>query len=426
MICGEIVNPEFLVNIKPNRRKIVSIILLNLGTLSWFFVFNNYLEDIFRILTPNSPPEWGSYIGNSIFYGSIIVWSIIISYIGKRINRRKLLFTSIFLGLFSTILLGLFEGTFSASILSFLLGTSFGLGLPSSMALIADCTAFDNRGKISGITLLSTFITAFIAMVINQLLNPDIGVLGFTNLLGFLLILAVLRSISIFALIIEKCDRLPAIVKKKSRLQIYAYKDFFVYLCTFLLFSIASGLAWNLIPEDFNAQVAFGSTVRFIIIAIFGVVAGILADKLGRKQPIIIGLAALGIGFLMLGFDMNDITVIAYMILSGITWGSFFVVFLAVPGDLSFPNSREKFYALGYILPLFGQFIIAAIPAETLRSILPEEHIAIVLGVCLFLAIYPLSRAKETLTESKMQERKMREHIERIRKIVEEEEEPYG
>lgn len=387
--------------------------LLNLGALSWFFVFNNYMEVTFDALTPNAT-DWGSYIGNSIFYGSIIFWSITISFIGRRINRRKLLFTSIILGIFSTILLGFLEGTFFASIISFLMGTSLGLGLPSSMALVADYTIVENRGRTSGIILLGTFIIAFVSMAIYGILELDI--------LGLTLLLAVLRSISIFALVMEKFDR-PSTIGKKIRLRFYEYKDFFVYLCTFLLFSIASGLAWSLIPDIYEPQVAFGNTLRFILIAIFGVTAGVMADRWGRKQPIIIGLAALGIGFLLLGFNLSGESVILYLILSGITWGSFFVVFLAVPGDLSFPSSREKFYALGYILPLFGQFIISIIPVDELLKIIDANVISQILGICLFLAIYPVLRAKETLAESKIQERKMKEYVERVGKVIQETEE---
>jgi MFS family permease len=261
---------------------------------------------------------------------------------------------------------------------------------------------------------------AFISMISIQILNPDIELSGLTNLWGTILILIILRSISIFALILEKCDRLPTTVIKKSRLQIYAYKDFFVYPCTFLLFSLASSLAWILIPEDFQTQVEVGNTMRFILIAVFGVIAGLMADRYGRKQPIIIGLATLGIGFLLLAFNMSEPSVFIYMALSGITWGSFFVIFLAVPGDLSLPGLREKFYSLGYILPLFGSLILSAIPVTDIEGILPSNLIALTLGICLFLAIYPLSRAKETLTESKKQERRMSEHLEKVRKIVEE------
>ena len=78
-----------------------------------------------------------------------------------------------------------------------------------------------------------------------------------------------------------------------------------------------------------------------------------------------------------------------YYALSGITWGLFFVVFLAVPGDLSTPNLREKFYALGYILPLTVLFAGATLPSKSFGDILPPEVIAQIIGICLFLAMYP-------------------------------------
>ncbi len=106
--------------------------------------------------------------------------------------------------------------------------------------------------------------------------------------------------------------------------------------------------------------------------------------------------------------------------LSGITWGLFFVVFLAVPGDLSPKILREKFYSLGYILPVTALFALSAIPVENIEEILPPEIIAQIIGGFLFLAMYPVFRAKETLTESKMQERKMKEYIEKLGKTIKE------
>ena len=120
---------------------------------------------------------------------------------------------------------------------------------------------------------------------------------------------------------------------------------------------------------------------------------------------------------------MNGTTVIIYSALSGITWGLFFVVFLAVPGDLSIAGSREKFYALGYILPLTVMLTISAIPVPSITNLLPPNIIAQILGGCLFLAMYPVYRAKETLTESKMKDIKMKEYVEKLGKTIQETEE---
>ena len=396
-----------------NKRKLVAVTLLNIGTLSWFFIMNFYISDIFRATIPNDP-YWGLYIGNSLVYGLAIFWSITISFIGSRINRRHLLFTSIILGVISTALLGLFQGTFFASIVSVLLGTSLGLGLPSSMALVADCTIVDNRGRVSGIIILGTFIITFASMAIIRMLNLD----G----LSLIPILVVVRSISLVSLAIDKLSKPSTTGDKETSLPVATYREFIFYLCPWLMFTIASSLARSLIVDviEFESAYDLGTNLRWVFIALFGLAAGFIADRFGRKLPIIFGLATFGVGYILLGFSMNEISIIIYYALSGITWGLFFVIFLVIPGDLSIPRLREKFYALGYILPLTGILALSVIPVPNIREIIDANLIAQILGICLFLSMYPVFRAKETLTERKIREREMKEHAKRIGKLVHE------
>lgn len=406
-------NPGLLLESKIGKGKIAAVTLLNIGTLSWFFALNNNIADIFATLIPNIP-DWGLYVGNSLIYGFAIFWSITISFIGGRINRRKLLFTSTILGIFSTVLLGFLEGPVFAAILASLMGTSLGLVLPSSMALVADYTIVENRGRISGMIILSTFIVAFASTAIYRMLD--------LNILGLILLLAIIRSISLFALIIDKFDKPSIKGREKTRIPSNAYRELLFYLAPWVMFTIASSLALGLIPQtDYAPELSLGNNLKYVLIAVFGLAAGFIADRFGRKQPIILGLATLGIGYLLLGFNMSGISVIIYCALSGVTWGLFFVIFLVIPGDLSIPSVREKFYALGYILPLTGMFAIATIPGPIIP--LPPSLIAQILGIFLFLAMYPVFRAKETLSESKIRERKMKEYVERIGKTIQETEE---
>jgi MFS family permease len=396
------------------KSKFAAVALLNLGNLSWFFIFNFCLGDIFDVLTP-STPGWGVTIGNTLFYGFAIFWSIIISFIGSGINRRKLLFTSIILGIFSTILLAFSEGPIFATILVSLMGTSLGLCLPSSMALVADNTVVENRGRASGIIVLGTFIIAFASIAIYWILG-----LGIFSLI---LILSVVRSISLFALVVGKLGRPLTAGEQKISLPTTAFREFLFYLCPWVMFTFASSLAYSLIAAaGLESGEYLGVNLRYVFIAVFGLAAGIMADRFGRKLPIILGSATLGIGYLLLGFNMSEMAVNIYYALSGITWGLLLVVFLAVPGDLSTPILREKFYA-GYILPVTALFALSAIPVENIGDILPPEIIAQILGIFIFLAIYPVFRAKETLTESKKQERKMKKYVEKVGKAIQETEE---
>ena len=406
-------NWELLSLSKINKREFAAVILLNLGTLSWFFMLNFYIADIFSVMTPIEP-NWGLYVGNSLVYGAAVFWSITISFIGSRINRRPLIFASIVLGIISTALLGSLEGKLFASILGILMGTSLGLGLPSSMALVADYTIVDNRGRVSGIIILGTFITAFVSMTIYRMLDLDI--------LGLILILAVLRSISLIALVIDKFGEPSTTGGEKSLLPATTYREFIFYLCPWVMFTIASSIASSLIiGAEFESELLVGINLRWFFIAVFGLAAGFIADRFGRKLPIIFGLATFGLGYLLLGFNMSGTSVIIYYALSGITWGLFFVIFLVIPGDLSIPRLREKFYALGYILPLTGILALSVIPVPQLTPyILTSSQLAQVLGVCLFLAMYPVFRARETLTESKIKEREMKEYAARIGKLAKE------
>ena len=131
------------------------------------------------------------------------------------------------------------EGPFSASILISLIGTSLGLGMPSSMALVADCTVVENRGRASGTIVLGTFIIAFASLGSYWMI--DFGILG------LILILVVVRLISLVALVIGKLGRALTIDEKKISLPTTAYREFLFYLSPWVMFTIASSLARNLI-----------------------------------------------------------------------------------------------------------------------------------------------------------------------------------
>jgi MFS family permease len=304
---------------KVNKSNFAAVMLLNLGTLSWFFIFIFFMEDIFVYLNLNTL-AWANFVGNSLFYGFAIFWSMAVSFIGSRINRKKLLFVSIILGIVSTVFLVFAKGPISTSIVSSLMGMSLGLGLPSSMALVANNTVVENRGRASGIIILGTFIITFAFMGIHRILTLD--------LVDLILIMVAVRATSLFALVVGKFGRPLTTVEQKIRLSTATYREFIFYLSPWVMFTIASSLAHSLIADaGFGSGIYFGESLRYVFIAVFGLAAGFIADRFGRKQPIIFGLATLGVAYLLLGFNMNEMSANIYYALSGVTWGLFFVVF---------------------------------------------------------------------------------------------------
>jgi MFS family permease len=147
-------------------------------------------------------------------------------------------------------------------------------------------------------------------------------------------------------------------------------------------------------------------------------VTGIVADRFGRKQPLIIGLIMFYTSFALVGFAMNPTTAIIFYLATGVAWGSLLVVFLSVPGDLSASSSRAKYYAAGTMLPIIILFGLTSGPAPELLSKLANSSSFIVLSFALFLTIIPILRAKETLPEEKIKERKTTEYLDKLGKII--------
>jgi MFS family permease len=178
------------------------------------------------------------------------------------------------------------------------------------------------------------------------------------------------------------------------------------------------------IPE--NQVLQIGSILRLVFIAVFGLVTGIVADRFGRKRPLIIGLAMFYSSFALVGFEMNTTTAMIFYLATGVAWGSLLVVFLSVPGDLSTSSSRAKYYAAGTMLPIIILLGVTSGPMPDLFASFANTPSLVVINFALFLTIIPIFRAKETLPLGKIKAREMTEHIDKIEKIIDDSEKSMG
>jgi MFS family permease len=144
-----------------------------------------------------------------------------------------------------------------------------------------------------------------------------------------------------------------------------------------------------------------------------------MADRIGRKKPVILGLIMLGAAYALVGLLTSPETYFVNMLLSGFAWGIIMVVYLVVPGDLSFAGSAERFYTVGWVLPLAlyigveGTGSLIGLPTRI-------DIFSTILSFVLFASVLPLLFAVETLSESKLRERRFREYAEKVGKVVQE------
>lgn len=390
-----------------SSRRFVVVTFLTAGTLAWFFLLQVYIDDIFFGITQD---DFWVDMCRALFFGFGIFSSLGGGLIGKKLDLKKFLLPWITLGMVSTISLALIQGTVSCVISSILLGLSLGLSLPRSIAFLADFTTVEERGRVSGTTILATFIIAFLTIVIARIPN---------SIIATIVLITVVRSISLLALILDKSE--PGPPTEKTSVPNPTLKKIIFYIIPWMMFVVAASFAWNLMPktEQYESVRALATVFRYAFIAIFGFVGGVFADRVGRKQPIIIGLIILGISFALLGFAMSPESVFIYLVASGIAWGLFLTIYLVIPGDLSISGSREKYYALGTIAPLIILFGFSMVDPAIFVDMSPSSFSQI-LSVILFVSIIPVLRVKETLEESKIRRRKMAEYTERVGKVVQE------
>ena len=409
--CAESLNFGFLAeDFRISGRKFVAVTSLASGALAWFFLLSVYLP---RMLTTMIPDPILAVTGQVVFFVTGIVSAVIGSIVSQKVNIRKFLISWIMLGVISTAALSLSLGTILSIFMTFALGVSLGLGLPSSLAFLADSTIVEERGRIAGITILISFLLAFLAIAISGVFGGELIVIILSGI--------AIKLTSFLALILDKCER--PIIGIRTQVVKPNYRELSFYLLPWIMFAMASVIASNVVPksEDFQSAVLTGTILRYALIALFGLIWGVLADRVGRKMPIIFGLIALGLSFSMLTYSMTPSTVLVYLAISGVAWGAFFTIYLVIPGDLSNPGRREKFYTLGSISPLTAMISIMLI-LTALETQFALSSFSNVLSVMLFLSIIPVLRAKETLQESKVQERRLKEHVEKVGKIIKESE----
>lgn len=391
--------------------KFASVIILVSTSFAWLFMFFNFFIDIFLEYINNISTIYNGYF---FFLGFAAFSALVGSVLSERTNRKKFLVSWIVIGLLANISL-IFTQEFGLAhfyLISAVLGISIGLGFPSCLAYLADCTAVEERARISGVAVLVTLIIAILSWTVASASNFGIGLL---------ILLSTVKGTSLFAFISGNCERQKS-EKIRSWKSIFTSKDFVLYLFPWLMFSVGGsliGFAFIDLPEaPYVSAVQAGMVLHYLTWAVFGLISGIMADRLGRRQPIMVGLISLGVSFAILGIATNPVTYVVYQALSGVAWGFLFTVYITILGDLSSYGSKEKFYAMGAIMPIILTLsfnsLIGLFGITASSSILSP-----ILSIVLFLSTFPVSRATETLPDKKIRDRELKEHVKRARKFIE-------
>lgn len=393
-------------DVKIPPKMLLAIIILFSGTLVPIYLFHAVLfEYVFMSL---SGVQLWVCVGEALFYVSATFSAVIGSLISERFERRKLLFSWIVFGVLATSLFTVIHGLMFTLFLSALLGASFGFGFPSSFAFLADYTSIEERARVSGIVI---FVFSIIFLITTFTIS-------FLNYFQCVFLCVILRSTSFFTLLLDPIERVVGV--RKSWSSILTSKGFASYLFPWIMFNIADG-ALSFVELDLPQYETVAMLLKFIGFSAFAVISGLMADRYGRRQPLILGFIILGVSYVIVGLAASPLSWLIMILISSIAWSFITISFqYTVLGDLAPPGSKERFYALGWVVVFVVEMSFLLL-SGIFNVSPPTSFVSSVLSIILFLSVLPLLFAPETLPEDKLRARRFKEYIRKVRRLIERE-----
>jgi hypothetical protein len=347
----------------------------------------------------------------STFYIGVAFSAILVS-IPRTSTTRSSFLVWILMGSIASLLLeAMNTGTYLVAFaVSLFFGISIGVGLPSCLAYFTDSTIVESRGSLGGIAwAMSSFIMVFLTIAVSTI-----------SLSSAILVLAMWRGLGLVPLIfLMKAKENREVKAIPSYLSVLRNRTVVLCLVPWIMFCVVN---WIEIPLLQNLMGDFYNFAGLLGIAISGISAlinGFLADLVGRKRLIITGFILLGVEYAALSLMPKiQASWYLYAILDGVTWGMFSVVFfMTLWGDLAGNMKREKYYVIGGLPYLLGNFM--SILIQPLANVVPVATAFSLASFFLFLAVLPLMYAPETLPEKKIRDRELKQYIEKAKKTRE-------
>jgi MFS family permease len=401
--------------------QVASILIFN--SVSWYFpLFILFTDEINQLNLGYVP----LILVFGFHYLAIASSAFLGNHLAEKIGRNKLLSIWIILGACATTLMLLISSSNLPVIcaISIILGVSLGLGFPSCLAYFEDNLTSDRRGLIGGVTFALTFVAITIAGILATLAGFSNSIIGFSlwRLIGLFLF---------FFLKTEDNHLQTNLQTKISYLNIIRERSFYLYFVPWTVFCVINFFQAPFFDTQLQQQYLNTNLSYIVALGEFGIggismlVGGFLSDRIGRKRLIIVAYALVGVGYALLSLASdNELVFYSYVLLDGIAWGIFFLMFLLIIwGDLAQSRAKNRYYLIG-VMP----FIIASYITPIVRPYVGHIELFTAFSFAsffLFIAVIPLMVAPETLTEKVMKDQDLKSYAEKaIKQVKKETEKP--
>lgn len=398
---------------KTQLRTIPSMFLVA-NSISWFSLTLTIIMQLIGTTSVNN-----ILLVSGSYFGSLIISAIIgASLLRRKLREKKFLLAWILSGAISCLLFYFFNlesSILTLTVLSLVLGSSIGLGIPTCLSLFADLTDISKRGRFAAVMFFAIqTLTALILLPISGAdTQQQFAVLSAWRFLGVAGMLFYASPMEI----IEK--------RKSSFVSIIRERRFILYFLPWLLFTLVNFTEAPILERYIGSQL-FDSymLITFVISSFSAFIGGFICDLKGRKAAGILGFVLLGLGYAFLSFltdaSGRQLAQILYLVFDGTAWGILYVTFIFVAwGDLSEGISREKYYFLGGLPFLFSGLVEVLI--EPFAQYIPISTSFSLATFFLFMAILPLLYAPESLPEKVMKDRDLSSYVNKAMQKVQKE-----
>jgi MFS family permease len=406
----------FTHGLRISSKKFLAVLFLYFPSFAWFILFQQKITTLIQNLpfSDSLTANFWMNIGGALFYISIISSAIIGSMISEKLRRRRFLELWILLGVITTLSVIVNQELLFLLFILILGGVSFGLGFPYCLAFFAESTNVEERARVAGALIFTTFLSIIFCIVVSGGLQ--------CGLIECILIYALLRGVSFFSLLIDPHERI--VCKERGWMTVFTTPGLGLYYLSWLMFSVAAGIFDIVELPDYlqGENISLLSSVfLYLGVILSSLFSGFAADHFGRKRTIMFGSIILGISYTVFSVATDEPSYLLTSIISGVAWGIIFVAYmLTVVGDLATTCSKEKFYAVGVVVPIIV-FMLFQSFSGTFTPSVPIGAISAILSIVLFSSVIPLLYAPETLSIDKIRQRRFEKHLRKLKKLVKEE-----
>ena len=397
-----------------SKNAVVNILLVTnaLSWYLWFFSFLknnlNFVDDVFVMFS-----------GGNLF--SISAANVLVLIVGVNLlsvslaaflstkfqkieNRLRFIVYWMAIGvLLSPAILFVGSGSFCCVVLiSCIMGVYFGFGFPVLMGYYTANTVGVNRAKISGLAVFFTFLCFALLSLL------------FHNVVLVALVLVLWKLCGLIAILLLKPSEKTTVTEEPvSYRTVLKTRSVLLYFVPWLIFSIVNNFAFPVLYTVFDKSfIDFFTMLEGVLVGIFAILFGFLADYMGRKRLLFFGFTMLGLGYAILGlFPSYTRGLLFYTVADSIAWGIFMTLFLlTVWGDLADEKSGEKFFVIGFLPYLFSNFLQVLFGHYIATVVTDLTAVFAFAGFFLFITVVPLYMAHEPLSEKLLKDNDLKRY----------------